>query len=123
MLRKTPLALAIGFSLGLCPYSYAEPAVSSAGSSANAATELPAMTVTTAREATPTYNPSVARSATKIEAPLRDIPQTVNVVPQSVLRDQGARSMQDVMKAIPGVGLSHGDGAPHYGRCGYSRHA
>ncbi len=110
MLRKTPLALAIGFSLGLCPYSYAEPAVSSAGSSANAATELPAMTVTTAREATPTYNPSVARSATKIEAPLRDIPQTVNVVPQSVLRDQGARSMQDVMKAIPGVGLSHGDG-------------
>ena len=110
MLRKTPLALAIGFSLGLCPYSYAEPAVSSAGSSANAATELAAMTVTTAREATPTYNPSVARSATKIEAPLRDIPQTVNVVPQSVLRDQGARSMQDVMKAIPGVGLSHGDG-------------
>lgn len=110
MLRKTPLALAIGFSLGLCPYSYAEPAASSAGSSANAATELPAMTVTTAREATPTYNPSVARSATKIEAPLRDIPQTVNVVPQSVLRDQGARSMQDVMKAIPGVGLSHGDG-------------
>jgi len=110
VLRKTPLALAIGFSLGLCPYSYAEPAVSSAGSSANAATELPAMTVTTAREATPTYNPSVARSATKIEAPLRDIPQTVNVVPQSVLRDQGARSMQDVMKAIPGVGLSHGDG-------------
>lgn len=110
MLRKTPLALAIGFSLGLCPYSYAEPAASSAGSSANAATELPAMTVTTVREATPTYNPSVARSATKIEAPLRDIPQTVNVVPQSVLRDQGARSMQDVMKAIPGVGLSHGDG-------------
>lgn len=111
MLRKTPLALAIGLSLGLSPYaSYAEPAASSAGSDGNTATELPAMTVTTGREATPTYNPPVASSATKIEAPLRDIPQTVNVVPQSVLRDQGARSMQDVMRAIPGIGLSHGDG-------------
>jgi len=111
VLRKTPLALAIGLSLGLSPYaSYAEPAASSAGSDGNTATELPAMTVTTGREATPTYNPPVASSATKIEAPLRDIPQTVNVVPQSVLRDQGARSMQDVMRAIPGIGLSHGDG-------------
>ncbi|MDA8257735.1 MAG: TonB-dependent siderophore receptor [Betaproteobacteria bacterium] len=111
MLRKTPLALAIGLSLGLSPYaSYAEPAASSAGSDGNTATELPAMTVTAGREATPTYNPPVASSATKIEAPLRDIPQTVNVVPQSVLRDQGARSMQDVMRAIPGIGLSHGDG-------------
>lgn len=111
VLRKSPLALAIGFSLGLCSYaSYAESAATSVGSTGNTATELPAMTVTSGREATPTYNPPVASSATKIEAPLRDIPQTVNVVPQSVLRDQGARSMQDAMKAIPGIGLSHGDG-------------
>lgn len=71
---------------------------------------LPEVKVTSSREQTPTYNPPTASSATKIEAPLRDIPQTVNVVPQSVLRDQGARSMQDVMKAVPGIGLSHGDG-------------
>jgi catecholate siderophore receptor len=41
---------------------------------------------------------------------LRDIPQTVNVVPQSLLRDQVAQSMQDALKAVPGVGFSHGDG-------------
>lgn len=111
MLRKTPLALAIGASLGLCPFTAdAEPAAPVSISAGNTATELPAVTVSTGREAGPTYNPSVASSATKIEAPLRDIPQTVNVVPQSVLRDQGSRSMQDVMKAIPGIGLSHGDG-------------
>lgn len=111
MLRKTPLALAIGASLGFCPLSsnaeLAEPIRVSAG---NAATELPAVTVSTGREVAPTYNPSIVSSATKVAAPLRDIPQTVNVVSQSVLRDQGARSMQDVMKAIPGIGLSHGDG-------------
>ncbi|MBT9520432.1 MAG: TonB-dependent siderophore receptor [Dechloromonas sp.] len=110
-MRKTPLALAIGASLGLCPFSSnAELAEHVTFSAGNAATELPAVTVSTGREVTPTYNPSVASSATKVEAPLRDIPQTVNVVSQSVLRDQGARSMQDVMKAIPGIGLSHGDG-------------
>ncbi|SEA96396.1 TonB-dependent receptor [Acidovorax soli] len=62
------------------------------------------------RELEPAYNPPTATSATKIEAPLRDIPQTVNVVPQSLLRDQAAQSMQDALKVVPGVGLSHGDG-------------
>ncbi|WP_026437331.1 TonB-dependent siderophore receptor [Acidovorax sp. JHL-9] len=62
------------------------------------------------RELDPAYNPPTATSATKIEAPLRDIPQTVNVVPQSLLRDQAAQSMQDALKVVPGVGLSHGDG-------------
>ena len=74
------------------------------------AAELPLVTVTASRVPAAAYNPFSASSATKIDAPLRDIPQTVNVVPLSLLRDQGARSMQDVLKAVPGVGLSHGDG-------------
>ncbi|CAI8713057.1 catecholate siderophore receptor [Pseudomonas sp. IT-P74] len=56
------------------------------------------------------YMPTESRSALKIDAPLRDIPQTVNVVPQSVIKDQGARSMEDVLKNVPGIGLSNGDG-------------
>ncbi|HZW23450.1 TonB-dependent siderophore receptor [Noviherbaspirillum sp.] len=75
-----------------------------------AQSDLPEVQVKSSREAPPTYNPPTASSATKIEAPLRDIPQTVNVVPQTLLRDQGANSMQDVMKMVPGIGLSHGDG-------------
>lgn len=49
-------------------------------------------------------------SAAKIPAELRDIPQAVNVVPEEVLRDQRALSIQDALKNVPGVGLSHGDG-------------
>lgn len=49
-------------------------------------------------------------SAAKIPAELRDIPQTVNVVPEEVLRDQRALSIQDALKNVPGVGMSHGDG-------------
>ncbi|MGR6738698.1 TonB-dependent receptor [Pseudomonas chlororaphis] len=56
------------------------------------------------------YMPTESRSALKVDAPLRDIPQTVNVIPQSVIKDQGAQSMEDVLKNVPGVGLSNGDG-------------
>lgn len=73
-------------------------------------TVLPAVQVRGNAEQEATFNPSHAVSATKIDAPLRDIPQTVNVVPQQVLRDQNARSMESVLKTVPGIGLSHGDG-------------
>ncbi|MCC7005562.1 MAG: TonB-dependent siderophore receptor [Ottowia sp.] len=71
---------------------------------------LPEVNVQSRRHSTHGYVVPTASSATKIEAPLRDIPQTVNVVPQSLLRDQGMRSMQDVLKSVPGVSLSSGDG-------------
>eukprot|EP01036_Dinobryon_divergens_P056428 gene56428-75347_t len=45
------------------------------------------------------YNAAKSSSATKTDAPLRDIPQTVNVIPQTLLRDQGVRSINDALKA------------------------
>jgi len=95
---KSPLALAVALALPHLPLLAA----------GQADATLPTVTVNGARDAA--YNPSSATSATKIDAPLRDIPQTVNVVPSAVLRDMGAHSMQDVMKNVPGIGLSHGDG-------------
>ena len=38
------------------------------------------------------------------------MPQAVNVVPAQLLRDQGARSMEDALRNVPGVAMSHGDG-------------
>ncbi|WP_137823809.1 TonB-dependent siderophore receptor [Pseudomonas sp. D(2018)] len=70
---------------------------------------IPATAVTSAYEQQ-SYKPTESKSALKIDAPLRDIPQTVNVVPESVIKDQGAQSMEDVLKNVPGVGLSNGDG-------------
>jgi catecholate siderophore receptor len=49
-------------------------------------------------------------NAAKIAAPLRDIPQTVTVVPAQVLLDQRALSLQDALKNVPGIGMSSGDG-------------
>ena len=56
------------------------------------------------------YSPSTSDSATKSSAPLRDIPQSVNVVPGQLLREQAARSMEDALRNVPGVAASHGDG-------------
>jgi len=51
-----------------------------------------------------------ATAAAKVEMPARDLPQTIDVVSTAVLRDQRAFSVQDALKNVPGVGLSHGDG-------------
>ncbi|KGH10669.1 TonB-dependent receptor [Comamonas thiooxydans] len=98
-LRYSPLAAALGLAF-------------SGAAWAQQASEvvLEEVQVRSDRQPDSGYNPPTATSATKIEAPLRDIPQTVNVVPQSLLRDQVAQSMQDALKAVPGVGFSHGDG-------------
>ncbi|AIL62161.1 TonB-dependent receptor [Pseudomonas alkylphenolica] len=70
---------------------------------------IPATSVNSSYEEQ-SYKASESKTALKIDAPLRDIPQTVNVVPQSVIKDQGAQSMEDVLKNVPGIGLSNGDG-------------
>ncbi|PHV23541.1 TonB-dependent siderophore receptor [Janthinobacterium sp. BJB446] len=70
---------------------------------------LPAVTVTAAKDKDG-YVAATSASGTKTEMALRDVPQTINVVPAAVIRDQNAMSIQDIMKNIPGVGLSTGDG-------------
>ena len=77
---------------------------------AHGQTTLPQVDVTAGEEHGAHYAPANTTTAAKINAPLRDIPQTVNIVTQEVMRDQGARSVQDVMKGIPSVGLATGDG-------------
>lgn len=73
------------------------------------AATLPATTIQ-GDYAQQSYQATESKGALKIDAPLRDIPQTVNVVPASVIKDQGAQSMEDVLKNVPGIGLSNGDG-------------
>ena len=49
-------------------------------------------------------------AAAKVALPLRDIPQSIAVVPAEVLRDQRALSLQDAVRNVPGVTLASGDG-------------
>ncbi len=49
------------------------------------------------------YGASRARSATKTDTPLLDMPQAVVVVPRDVIDDQGARDLYDVARNVSGV--------------------
>jgi catecholate siderophore receptor len=101
MFRLKPGRLAVLTALSACSIA---PAVF-----AQSTDSLPQVQVSGAR-ANDAYVAPTSVSGTKSEAPLRDVPQTINVVPAQVIRDQNATSLQDVLKNVPGLGMSTGDG-------------
>jgi len=62
----------------------------------------------------PAFKPETVQSV-KFQAPLIDTPQTINVVPAEVLKQQGAQSLQDVLNNVPGVTFSSGEGGAGWG--------
>ncbi|WP_426339968.1 TonB-dependent receptor [Pseudoduganella sp. S-14] len=70
-------------------------------------TELPMITVQTAAASDPLHGTS---SATKLDVPLRDVPQSVQFVDKELIRAQGAVDMKDVLRNVSGVALSQGEG-------------
>lgn len=49
------------------------------------------------------YNRSNATTATRTDTPLRDVPQSIQVVPKEVIEDQQAQNLQDVTRNVSGV--------------------
>lgn len=49
-------------------------------------------------------------SATRTATVLRDIPQSISVVPATLIADQRMQSMADVVRYMPGVGMAQGEG-------------
>ncbi|HWU34014.1 MAG TPA: TonB-dependent siderophore receptor [Methylovorus sp.] len=72
--------------------------------------ELEEVKVKAQKEVASPYQVVVSTTAAKIDVPLRDIPQTVNVIPKALMEDQGAISLQDALRNVPGIGFSNGDG-------------
>jgi catecholate siderophore receptor len=56
------------------------------------------------------YRVQESATATKTPTALRDIPQTINVLPRDLLVDQDARSIADAVKNVPGVSVAQGEG-------------
>ena len=42
--------------------------------------------------------------------PLRDIPQTITVIPKEIIEQQGATSLTDVLRNVPGMTITAGEG-------------
>lgn len=50
------------------------------------------------------YNPTDANVGTRTNTPLRDIPQTINVIPQQVIKDQRALTIGEALRNVGVVG-------------------
>ncbi|MDP2228208.1 MAG: TonB-dependent siderophore receptor, partial [Moraxellaceae bacterium] len=88
-------------------------ALASLSAMANEAdTELPAVEV--ASEAAVPYKATTV-SSPKLTRPLLDTPQTVNVVPQALLEEQGVQSLRDALRNVTGISIQAGEGNPPSG--------
>jgi iron complex outermembrane receptor protein len=73
---------------------------------------LPQITVQDSRES---YAVDRATTATKVEAPLMDIPQSIQVVPRQVIEDQRAVNLSDVLRNISGFSPSVNSQSQRFG--------
>jgi catecholate siderophore receptor len=69
--------------------------------------QLPEVVVSGAQ--VPLYKPQ-AVSSPKYTGPLRDVPQTITVIPQELMKEQGATSLRDVLRNVPGISIQAGEG-------------
>ncbi|MGH8039194.1 MAG: TonB-dependent receptor [Stenotrophomonas sp.] len=71
------------------------------------ATTLDRIEVTEDRD---NYQAARVRAATKTDTLLRDVPQSVTVVTEGLIRDQAMQNMGDVVRYVPGVQMAQGEG-------------
>lgn len=65
----------------------------------------------TLRESVDVAGHAVRRlSSPKLGGPLRDLPQTANVVTETVMREQAATTLRDVLRNVPGITMQAGEG-------------
>ena len=55
------------------------------------------------------YNPQRLQSP-KYTEPLRDVPQTLTVIPKVLMQERGAYSLRDVLRNTPGISMQAGEG-------------
>ncbi|WP_348698799.1 TonB-dependent siderophore receptor [Duganella fentianensis] len=56
------------------------------------------------------YLVKAVSTATKTDTALADLPQSVTVIGEALMRDQSMQSMADVVRYVPGIGMTSGEG-------------
>jgi catecholate siderophore receptor len=52
----------------------------------------------------------ISPSSPKYTEPIRDTPQTINIIPKAVIEEQGATTLRDVLRNVPGLTIVAGEG-------------
>jgi catecholate siderophore receptor len=56
------------------------------------------------------YAPDYSRTGTKSTALPRDVPQSITIVNKQLIRDQSMQGIADVVRYVPGISISQGEG-------------
>jgi catecholate siderophore receptor len=106
--KKTKLALTVALAIQqLSGVAHAQTAAS-APAAANDA-QLPEVKVRGQKDTT-SFAPGVSTVGAKIATPIRDLPQSVSVVNRAVLESQGAASLQEALRNVPGITIGGAEG-------------
>jgi len=100
--NRTPLAAAVALAFTAAAPALAQSSADKPATDQAAQASLPEVKAT-AEPVTDGFRTIETPSATRTETPLRDIPQFINIVPQSVIESQGATSLQSALRNVPGI--------------------
>lgn len=56
------------------------------------------------------YRATRSATVTRTDTALRDVPQSIQVIPETLIKDQGMRSMAQVLRYVPGTSMNPGEG-------------
>ena len=102
LLASTAL-LAVALAIPASAQTAAAPAPANEGN----VVALPTLDVS--GQPTDGYQTTRSTSSTRTDTPLRDVPQSVQVITQEAIRDLSMQSLQDAMRYVPGAGYSQGE--------------
>ena len=103
------LASAIGVAITATSAGHMVQAAESTDSKAQGSSISLGATTVTSEQTEQSYQTEKA-SSQKYTAPLVDTPRSVTVIPQQVLQDTAATSLQDALRTVPGITFGAGEG-------------
>lgn len=111
MAHRTPRLLAAAVAAALSGPAVAQnaPAKDPPPPEAKSETELKPVTVTDERERLPAYQPGIT-SIGKVPQLTRDVPQSVTIVPEALIRDRNADTFREALRNVPGLTFNAGEG-------------
>jgi len=102
---RAPLAVALAFAFVPAAQAQQHPGAESGGPRA---VDLDAIEVV--GEVDYGYVHKRTTSATRTDTELQDVPQSITVVTQDLIRDQAMQNMADVIRYVPGATMAQGEG-------------
>ncbi|WP_411727842.1 TonB-dependent receptor [Methyloglobulus sp.] len=71
---------------------------------------LPEVKVRATADKEPSYKADTSSTGLKFEAPIRDIPQSITVVKEELVKSQNAFNLRDALKNVSGLTIAAGEG-------------